>query len=420
MTKIRQIYQLYLKKCLLYNLIFISILFFAHCFWGNMMYLVYPLLALVIVLDNLENGFSYIIFSIPFIFLNVNISEILFLVCCFAYIIKFYIIFFFKEKNKPNLYSLITLLAFFVYCILPTGEYNLNTLIRLFIFIAIFVALGMVTQKPETFRGQFNIKLICYSIMLSSIFSLTYHFSPYLQDYLIILSINGNMTRFMALFIQPNVLAMFCEVLLSFLTFFILTKNFNREDIFLFVVIAFIGLLTFSKTYIIILTLILAILAVYFLTQNFKKTASIIIPLLVLLMLTCLAFPKFVHSFSDRFIGSVSDCNSFKDFMNMLTTDRYDLWIEYSKYIFTHPLVLFFGRGLGAPVIGLQSPHNGYIAIIYELGIVGTCLFALSLYFIFRNYFLKTHKKPHWAIFVPILVLAMIFIAEDLIFFIFE
>ncbi len=420
MQKTKEIFEFYLKKRFVCNLIILSILFFAHCFWGEMMYIVFPLLAIMIICDNLENGFSYIIFSLPFCFLNIYISVILYMIACILFIIKFYFIYFFKEKNKINWLLIASIFALLIYCIMPIGEYNLDKFIRILMFLAVFIAILMIIQKSSVFRGHFNIKLICLSILIASVFSLTNLFSPYLKEYMELLPLENNMTRFMALFIHPNVLAMFCEVLLSLLAFFIISKKNDKDDIFLFVAISITGLLTFSKTYLIIFVTQLAFLTIWCFFQNAKKTSIILFPLLFSALLICLLAPEIVAIFTNRFFGSIKDCNSFKDFLNVVTTGRFDLWQQYSSYIFHNPLVLFFGRGLGAPPLNLLSPHNGYIAIIYQLGIVGTILFIQSIFFIFREYFKQKPNKPHWAIIVPIVTLAMIFIVEDLIFYIFD
>ncbi len=420
MSKIKPILQFYLKKCLICNLLFLSLLFFAHCFWGDMMYIVFPILAIMIIFDSLENGFSYLIFSLPFCFLKVYTSVFLFLGCGLIFILKFYYFFFFKEKHKISWTLIISISTLILYCIMPIGDYNLNKFIKIFIFLSIFIVILMIIHKPQIFKGHFNIKLICASLLLASLYSLTYLFSPYLKSYMIILPLPNNITRFMALFIHPNVFAMFCEVVMSLLVYFIISKKGNKENLFLFVAISFLGLLTFSKTYYIIFVLLVSILLIWCFTQNAGKTTLILCAVLTLALLLCVFFPNVISNITHRFIGQLNECQSLKDFLNKLTTGRIDIWTQYLQYIFHNPLVLFFGRGLGAPSINLLSPHNGYIAIIYQLGIVGTIILAQALFFIFREYFKNKNTKPHWAIFVPIMTLTLIFIVEDLIFYIFD
>lgn len=421
MSKLKNITKYYLTHRFLFNLFFLSALFLGHCFWGNMMYIVFPIVAILIILDNLENGFSYIIFSLPFCFLNLNISALLLLICGFIYIVKFYLVKYLKDKTKPNYFILGALAIFLIYCLLPIGEYNLRKLIRILLLLSILIALYTIAQKPEIFRGHFNIKLICYAIILSSVFSLTYYFSPYLKGYLEIAGVNDNLPRFMALFFHTNVLAIFCEFILSLLMYFIISKKATISDYILFCIIGAIGILTFSKTYFVILIFILLFFLIWRLCCDFKKTALIALPILVVIIGLCLIFPKFINIFINRFIGDINNCKNFSDFMNMITTTRYSLWVEYLKYIIHNPLVLFFGRGLGAPILPttIYSPHNAYIAIIYEFGLVGTVLFATTIFFILRADIKKHKIKLHWAVIVPILVMCMIFMVEDFFFYVF-
>ncbi len=420
MEKLRKILQFYINKRFLYNLILLSILFFCHCFWGGMMYVAFPILGLMVGLDKLENGISYIFFSLPFCFLNVYISPILFIVCVLVYIVKFYIIYFFIEKNSPNLTLIITLLAFLLYCVLPIGPLNQNALIKICGCLAIFIAFNMISEKQSVFRGHFNIKLVCLSLIMAGMFSLTYYFSPYLQNYMQLVFIDDNIPRFMALFVHPNVLAMFCEILLALLAYFIVSKKFDRFDIILFTLIAIMGFLTFSKTYLLILGIILIVLLIWSFKNYFKTTSIIFSCLVILTILFSFTFPSIIESYINRFIGNANDCNSFADVLNMLTTDRYSLWVEYLTYIFKNPLVLFFGKGFGASALSTISAHNGYISLIYQLGLVGIILLGLNLFLIFKRIILSNNKKINWAILIPIITIMLIFMVEDLIFYIFD
>lgn len=419
MNTIKKIGQLYLNHRFLYNLGILLVLFFAHCFWGNMMYIVFPILALMMLLDSLENGVSYLVFSMPFCFLNLYISSILFLVCCLICIGKFYFIRFFKEKQKPKLILLIPILVFIVYCVMPIGTYSLNTLISMLIFISVFVVACIIATKPEVIRIHFNLKVLCFAILFATLFGMTYYCSPYLKSFMVVYYVNGNWPRLMALFPYANVLSMFCELILSFLAYYIISKNFTKVDVLLFIAIGGIGLLTFSKSFMLVFSVILLILIICLLCRSFKKTAIITLVVAGVCVAIGLIFPQIIKPFIDRFIGSINECQNAQDIMNMITTQRFDLWIEYAHYIAQNPLVLFFGRGLGAPVLSTLSPHNGYLSSVYKLGIVGLALLGVAVFFIIRQFLKSGQRKIHWAIFVPILVVGMMLFVEDLIFYIF-
>ncbi len=416
MNNLEKLKNFYLKNSFFYNVAFLSILCLANCFWANMTFIVFPILALLVIFDNLENGISYIIFFIPFCFLNASIAEILILACSFIYIVKFFIINFIIHKTKLNPFVIICIALFYIYSALPIGGFTIGKLVRMTVITALFIAVYFVSLKPKIFRGNFNVKVLCYSIIISSIFSLTYFFSPYLQDYLYICYVNENLKRFMALFTNPNVLAMFCEVMLAFLAYFIVSKQKRIHELILFFFIAIIGLLTFSKTFLIILLLISLALIIYSLIKNYKKTLLISLPIIAIVIILCIIFPQIINLIKDRFVGSINDCKNFTDFMNMVTTGRYDLWIEYLTYIGRHPLVLIFGRGAGAPKLQELSSHNAYITLIYEFGIVGTLLFALTLGVIIKEIIRSNNNKINWAVLFPIITVCLILCVENIIF----
>lgn len=388
------------------------------------MYIAFPLLAIFVLFDNLENGISQLLYSLPFCFLNVFISPILYLACWVFFIGKFYFISIFKEKTKPRLLPLIFVAIFLIYCLMPMGEYNLNTLIRFMLFACLFLALCMITSKPNVFRGHFNVRLLCLAILVASVFSFSWYFSPYLKGYLeIYYAANETIPRFMALFYNTNVLGMFCEVLLSLLVYFILSKQANKWDFILFVALALVGVLTFSKTYFAVLTLLLLILWVWLLCKKFNPTIIVSGVVIVAAVAVCLAFPQIFHKFLNIFNRSFKDCNNADAVMNKITTGRFDLWVQYSSYMAAHPITIFFGRGLGAPMLPTLvkplSVHNAYLAMVYEIGLVGAALLITAIFFILRSYYKAHPVKVHPAISVPIIVLALIFMVEDLIFFIF-
>ena len=108
--------------------------------------------------------------------------------------------------------------------------------------------------------------------------------------------------------------------------------------------------------------------------------------------------------------------DNFEDFLNVVTTGRYNLWVIYSNNWVASPLAMFFGYGLGFPFIdssGTLSPHNLYLTMVYQLGVVGTILLSVIILSIFIKIFMKT-KVNKWAITVPIIIFMLLFMVEDL------
>ena len=270
----------YLKHRLIFNCALLTLLFLVNCFWGGMSFVVFPLLAVMVLLDNLENGFSYILFCMPYRLINFTTSNIIYYIAIIVYIIKFCFVFFVKEKGKIEKSVLILLGVLVVYCLLPIGNYNYNLFFKLCSIIFVIGAMLLIVKKPNVFRPLFSVRLISVSLLISCLMGLTYFISPYLQttNLMVVSSNDGSVFRYFGLFRQPNVLAMMCEIIISCLAAAIISQKCNWLDVLLFVLVAAAGVTTFSKTYIIILAVVLFALFVGLMKVNWKKTLLFSMP----------------------------------------------------------------------------------------------------------------------------------------------
>ncbi len=417
MARLNKFQHFYAKNKLVINLVLLTALFFIHCFWGNMMFVAFPILLLFVIIDNIRNGFSYILFSIPFCMMNLYWSAVLFCICVVAYMIKFFIITYFIEKNKPNKWLLIFMGIFFIYCLLPIGSYNGQYWTRIAIFFCLFAAFGMIIQKPNVVRLGFNFKILALALLISCVFSATFYFSPYMHETMV-LSFSGGRGRYQGLVGHPNVLAMFCELLMAVMAYFILAKKASWKEWFFLVALTAIGFFTLSKTFLALAIFMYLVIFIVMLKRHFVATLITTCLGATMLIILGLCFPKIVTIFVDRFIGSFAECKSFADFMNMVTTGRYDLWVEYLTFLSNNPLRLFFGCGLGAGVLSTLSAHNMLITGTYELGIVGMILLGIAVGVMIKEFRKNSEEKVSKAIWLPIVIVALIASFEDLIFYI--
>ena len=106
--------------------------------------------------------------------------------------------------------------------------------------------------------------------------------------------------------------------------------------------------------------------------------------------------------------------------MSAVTTARSDLWIAYIKDMLSNPAIIFFGKGFGTPTLPeMLSPHNLYISLLYQLGLIGIGLIAFVVVCL-----IKDAKKISNFVFnkyslVSILAFMLLFCVEDLIFYIY-
>ena len=404
----------YLKYRLPINLFVLSIFLFVHCFLGFVVYFVFAFLLLLIIFDSIKNGITYLVFYYPFCLLEISINAILFAVLIGAFLIKYIIKTYIIEKTKPDWKLLVMIVVFFVYCLLPFGPYSMNMLSRLVSFIGIFLALSMLTRSKSDVRFKFNVQILGLAIVVASVFSLTHYFSPFLADYL-----SRTPDRFKAMFLEPNMLAMFCEVISAILVYYILNDKYKKQDIILLVLLTIIGVFTLSKTFLILM--VIEYLAIFFfaLHKNWKQTLTIAGILVCVAVFGCLVFHDFVAKYISRFLSGHTQFASFEEFLNVITTKRYELWVIYADALASNPLVLFFGAGIGTGPIGPRhlSVHNLFIAMVYQLGLVGAIMFVGIVAYMLFKFKCKTGFKLTKALVVPIIIVFMLCMEEDIIFF---
>lgn len=409
----------YLDNRLKCNCVALAILFLINCFVPYFSIVAYVLTAVLIMFESKQNGFSLIVFCIPFCAIDDHISMIALFVVLLLYVVKQYIIMFFFDKKKINWYVLATMLVFFIYSIMPFGEYNLGWAVKLLIMMLLALILNLFVNYKEILNLKFNLNLLAIGLIISSAYFLTYFLSPIIRNKPLS-TMNEGFIRFSALLVNPNALAMICEVSLGLLTIYLLQDKFEWTDIMSYVIFSVLGLSTFSKTFLILFSTMFIIMAIYCLKRyKLKAFYTFLIIGFVALIIFLLKRNVFIM-YLRRFTTSIdSDFDSYEYILDVATTGRYQLWLTVLDFMFTHPLVLVFGNGFGAPLIASLSAHNFYISLIYELGIVGTLLCIAMFATILYVYFKQKQGKFYKAWIVPIVILGMLMMVEDLFLYIY-
>lgn len=409
----------YLDNRLKCNCIALAILFLINCFVPYFSVVAYVLAAVLIMFESKQNGFSLIVFCIPFCAIDDHISMIALFVVLLVYVVKQYIIMFFFDKKKINWYVFATMLVFFIYSVMPMGEYNLGWAVKLLIMMLLALIFNLFVNYKEILNLKFNLNLLAIGLIISSAYFLTYFLSPIIRNKPLS-TMNEGFIRFSALLVNPNALAMICEVSLGLLTIYLLQDKFEWTDIMSYVIFSVLGLSTFSKTFLILFSIMFIIMAIYCLKRyKLKAFYTFLIIGFVALIIFLLKRNVFIM-YLRRFTTSIdSDFDSYEYILDVATTGRYQLWLTVLDFMFTHPIVLVFGNGFGAPLIASLSAHNFYISLIYELGIVGTLLCIAMFATILYVYFKQKQGKFYKAWIVPIVILGMLMMVEDLFLYIY-
>ena len=409
----------YLDNRLKCNCIALAILFLINCFVPYFSIVAYLLTVVLIMFESKQNGFSLIVFCIPFCAIDDHISMIALFVVLLVYVVKQYIIMFFFDKKKINWYVFATMLVFFIYSVMPIGEYNMGWAVKLLIMMLLALILNLFVNYKEILNLKFNLNFLAIGLIISSAYFLTCFLSPIIRNKPLS-TMNEGFIRFSALLVNPNALAMICEVSLGLLTIYLLQDKFEWTDIMSYVIFSVLGLSTFSKTFLILFSIMFIIMAIYCLKRyKLKAFYTFLIIGFVALIIFLLKRNVFIM-YLRRFTTSIdSDFDSYEYILDVATTGRYQLWLTVLDFMFTHPLVLVFGNGFGAPLIASLSAHNFYISLIYELGIVGTLLCIAMFATILYVYFKQKQGKFYKAWIVPIVILGMLMMVEDLFLYIY-
>lgn len=401
------------KNYLAVNLSILAVLFFINCFTQHAIWVVFPILLCFLMFGKLEDSYSYLLFSTPFCFVGGYTGLTVFFVVCGLFFIKYFCILV-KQKNKLTKSQTIVLLIFLVYMVIPIGGYNINFLYRFVGIMLVLFTIWVLVNQPEILNVKKNIRIFSLAVIISALFSLLYFVSPYLQSSMMLNQEDG-FIRFQALIGHPNTFALLCVIAMAILAHLFIQKP-NWVDGVLFVLLALLGFLTLSKMYIILFAVIMLFVLIWLFKINWKKALIVVAVLLAGVGVVAIIKPSIFTTIIHRFIGKGTGFGSFRDFMNAITTLRYDLWINYLSFMGTHPLRLIFGCGIGANVIDPLSPHNAYISMVYQLGIVGTALFVAVIVLLFKSNKSKEKKKFQWSLLIPIIVLALICCIDDLVF----
>ena len=414
MEKIDRIKDFYFEHKFLIDCVILSVLFFANTFIPNFTYISFSFLFFLVLTTNLKYTLSYLFFSGAFCAITMPSSIILFLVCVVIYLVRFCYNKFFIEKHKFDKVVLKLTVIYVVFLLFPFKNiYDFHLIISVLFLVLVLFIFYLIINFAADFNIKINIRLLGYGLLISSIFAIFCNFvAPGLRS----IGFEGNPFRFMALFFNPNGLAVTCELSIGILAYFICANKFNKRDVFAFIIFAVIGITSASKTYLILLALVLFLMFIFNVKKVSKQSWCFIGVLVIAAIVFVIVKFDVVLSMLNRFARlDVTGVNS-NQFLNKLTTTRFDLWVGYIGYLLDNPWAIFFGRGLSAPIIGDAKPHNVYLSAIYKTGIVGAALLIAIIIFMLKRAKKDGKLNVTKAIIIPLMVCALLACIEDLIF----
>ncbi len=320
-----------------------------------------------------------------------------------------YIILLFKKKKKLNIKRLVPLALFIIYILIPINPIKISDVIK---YVIAFGVLYLLLEYKDEIN--FNNVLIVASIglVLSIIISPLLTFSNRME-YIQFAFYNQGIEKLKAVFVNPNWLAVYSIVMLS-----ICCYKFVFNDLmwgFPILVVLPYTYRTISRDYILCLIIVISFLLVVSIVKR-KKTCFlkyigvivfIAVVALIQLDVTNLYIIRVKNTYNEivTLVGITSENGGTEEELKDETDDksynkddnaskwidgtpidpgRAGLWKRYIRDYKSSPKKIIFGAGVSADVLGI-APHNTYINILWQFGVVGSVALIGVFYLILRD-----------------------------------
>lgn len=242
---------------------------------------------------------------------------------------------------------------------------NLNIIIFIKQASILFLIYGGLLNKLDVSKV---IKYFSLGILSSSIIAQLVDYIPELALYLKEIKVyefSTDALRFTGLYSDPNFYSSVVILSLIGILTFVYKSKLGKSWLIIAVFLAIFGLQTVSKSFFLMLAVILVlILAVCIQNKSYNILFPIILCFIAFLGL-CLAD---VINIFDNVLARLSTGD--------ISTGRDDIWVEYLRGIVSNPIKLTFGYGIGAELMNGKAAHNTYIDFIYYYGVLGSILWV--------------------------------------------
>jgi len=192
-------------------------------------------------------------------------------------------------------------------------------------------------------------------------------------------------TRFSGYYGDPNFYSAHITAALGGVLIQLLKPASRKKVLALIIMASFLmycGLISLSKSFFLIAVCLILLWLLALLFGKGKISAKVTILIVSLIgiafLLSTTVFTDAIDSILDRF----SRDNSISDF----TTRRTDIWAEYIHAIINDPMLLLFGNGYDAMLIGERASHNTVIQSVFQFGLIGSVFLTVWLVCFARNF----------------------------------
>lgn len=360
----------------------------------------YVLNSIILFFLRKDEIFYFLIGLSPFAFIY-NFSPGSTSLFTFLFLEAVILLFIQQEKHDYNIY--VAILSFSIFIVLRLN-FDYQNIIKL---ISHLMLLYYYASNNVSFKNL--IMFFIWGLILSSIVGLFKESIPQLLAYYSNLNIDplSGRARFSGLMTDPNyyTVALFISIFSLLLLYY--KEIINRLFWPVFIVLSSFGLLTISKSFILIYIPLLLLLFVILFRK--KKKTQLFFYFVSIIILIILSFRGIIESVS--LFYSRLFLNEGTTFL----TGRDLIWKDYLLFFNENPGVIIFGNNPKYGLVNDKSIHNFFIELIYHLGLIGSSLFITSIIVIFVGY-KKNNIKRKLLNYIPLLVMLVLFFFLSMLF----
>lgn len=355
------------------------------------LWLFFLLTSLAMLLDKQQHRIDYLLFFISWVYvIKFDISGYSLLVVLSSFYILLSILTLFLQKQGISKRLLLTyfLFAFYTVAVTIVSGGNLIAVLGFVLnYSVLFCAILTLDDKAYFRRYTY---IYASGLLAASIVRLISYSVPEIDHFIESMAIvntvktmNSISTRFTGLDLDPNYFSL--QVLIAMaclLVLFNLDGKKEKKSIVLLVILAFFGILTYSKMFIITLIVFIMMTFVVFIRNN-VKTAIKFSSFIVIICGGALYFfyEKLFEIYWIRFFGSGISTDA-------ITTGRVSSWSLFVNEILQNTKVFVLGAGFGTSFAKVKMAHTMYLSTPYYIGLIGIVLSVLyisSLYKVLRE-----------------------------------
>ncbi|MED3874626.1 hypothetical protein R6U76_05520 [Lysinibacillus capsici] len=355
------------------------------------LWLFFLLTSLAMLLDKQQHRIDYLLFFISWVYvIKFDISGYSLLVVLSSFYILLSILTLFLQKQGISKRLLLTyfLFAFYTVAVTLVSGGNLIAVLGFVLnYSVLFCAILTLDDKAYFRRYTY---IYASGLLAASIVRLISYSVPEIDHFIESMTIvntvktmNSISTRFTGLDLDPNYFSL--QVLIAMaclLVLFNLDGKKEKKSIVLLVILAFFGILTYSKMFIITLIVFIMMTFVVFIRNN-VKTAIKFSSFIVIICGGALYFfyEKLFGIYWIRFFGSGISTDA-------ITTGRVSSWSLFVNEILQNTKVFVLGAGFGTSFAKVKMAHTMYLSTPYYIGLIGIVLSVLyisSLYKVLRE-----------------------------------